>query len=361
MCKKKCQVFSSLKTVCLSGVLMMPVIGVAADSPPDVEWQVGPRTVPVPAGASAMIQKTLAEGGQPSIQARLSEIPSSDEAARALVAKRDKKNSEKAQALAKRMNVKVEEDTIKGVKVFWMTPDEIAPEFQNSLFVQIHGGAYVVGAGMASTPGGIVVANTAKIKAMSIDYRMPPDHPFPAAVDDVVAVYKQLLKKYSHKKIAIGGGSAGGGLSLASVHKMKALGLKTPAAIIAGTPWADLTKTSDSLYTLEGIDRALVTYDGPLAAAAQAYANGHDMKDPLISPVYGDFSDFPPTHLVTGTRDLFLSDTARTHRALRKAGAIADLTVFEGISHGEHLSIFGSPESQEYLAEVAEFLKRYLN
>ncbi len=86
-------------------------------------------------------------------------------------------------------------------------------------------------------------------------------------------------------------------MSLASVHRFRALGLETPGAIYAGTPWADLTKTGDSLFTNEGLDRVLVTYDGLLGAAARLYADGHDLKDPLISPVYGDFAGFPPTYL----------------------------------------------------------------
>ena len=189
---------------------------------------------------------------------------------------------------------------------------------------------------------------------------MPPEHPFPAAVEDVVSVYKHLLESRSAKSIAIGGTSAGGGLSLAAVHRFIALGLDVPGAIYAGTPWADLTKTSDSLFTNEGLDRILVTYDGFLGAAARLYADGHDMKDPLISPVYGDFEGFPPTYLITGTRDMFLSDTARTHRKLRAAGVVADLHVYEGVAHADYLILVGSPESEDVFAEVSAFFKKHL-
>ncbi len=160
----------------------------------------------------------------------------------------------------------------------------------------------------------MVIASQVKIPVLSIDYRMPPEHPFPGAVQDVVAVYKHLLKTRHARSIALGGSSAGGGLALASTHKLIELGLDIPAALFAGTPWADLTKTGDSHYTNEGIDRILVTYDGLLADAAKLFAGDHDMKNPLISPVYGDFTGFFPTYLVTGTRDLFLSDVVRTHR-----------------------------------------------
>jgi len=168
------------------------------------------------------------------------------------------------------------------------------------------------------------------------------------------------LQSYAPKAIAIGGTSTGGGLSLAAVHRMKQLNLPLPGAVYAGTPWSDMTKTSDTLYTNEGIDRVLVTYDGLLKGAAEIYAAGTDMKDPLISPVYGDFTGFPPTVLITGTRDLFLSDTVRVHRKMRNTGVVADLHVFEGMSHAEYLIELGSAESTETFAEVSRFFKMHL-
>ena len=206
-----------------------------------------------------------------------------------------------------------------------------------------------------------MIATSAGIPVLSIDYRMPPEHPFPAAVDDVVAVYRAVLKDHEASTLAIGGTSAGGGLALASVHQFKALGLPVPGVIYAGTPWADLTKTGDTLYTNEGIDRVLVTYDGSLGGAARLYADGHDLRDPLLSPVYGDFSGFPPTYLVTGTRDMFLSDTARTHRKLRAAGVEADLNVYEALSHAGYAFVTGSTEQLQVYGELAAFLTRHLS
>ena len=133
-----------------------------------------------------------------------------------------------------------------------------------------------------------------------------------------------------------------------------------PGALYLGTPWADLTDTSDSLHTNEGIDRILVTYDGMLTGAARLYANGTELTDPLISPVYGDFSGFPPTYLVTGTRDMLLSDTARVHRKLRQAGVVADLNVYEGLSHAEYAFLTGSPEYLQTYGELAQFLANHL-
>jgi monoterpene epsilon-lactone hydrolase len=228
------------------------------------------------------------------------------------------------------------------------------------LFIHVHGGAYVYGGGDASMGEGIIIAGRLGIPVVSIDYRMPPEHPFPAAVDDVVTVYKHLLTKHSPGSMIIGGTSAGGGLALASVHKFRQMTLPTPGAVYGGTAWADLTKTGDSLYTNEGLDRILVTYDGSLEAAAKLYAAGHDLKDPLISPVYGDFKDFPPTILVTGTRDLFLSDVSRTHRKLRAAGVEADLHVYEGMSHAGYVIVVDSPESVDMFNELGMFVDKHL-
>jgi acetyl esterase/lipase len=145
---------------------------------------------------------------------------------------------------------------------------------------------------------------------------------------------------------------------MASIHRFMELGLETPGALWAGTPWADLTKTGDSLFTNEGIDRALVSYHGLLEGAANLYAAGRDLRTPLISPVYGDFDGFPPTYLVTGTRDLFLSDVIRVHRKMRVAGVVADLNVYEGISHGEYT--LDSSEMDQVFGELGEFLLRHL-
>jgi len=173
----------------------------------------------------------------------------------------------------------------------------------------------------------------AKIEVVSIDYSMLPLHPFPADIDDVVNVYQYLSNKHPYEKLAIGGSSAGEVLALASILKFKDLDLELPGAVFAGIPGADLTKTGDSKYINEGIDHILVTYDGLLKSAAKLFAGDIDLTNPLLSPVYGNFENFPPTYLVTGTRNLFISDVVRTLRKLKLAGSIAELIVYEGMSH----------------------------
>jgi acetyl esterase/lipase len=136
--------------------------------------------------------------------------------------------------------------------------------------------------------------------------------------------------------------------------------LPLPGAIWAGTPWSDLTKTGDSYWTNELADKALVGYDGILGAAAELYAAGHDMKEPELSPVYGDFAGFPATHLTCGTRDLFLSNTVRVQRKLLDAGVPTELTVIEALSHADYVGLPDSLESHQVYGDVAKFFDRHL-
>lgn len=147
---------------------------------------------------------------------------------------------------------------------------------------------------------------------------MPPDHPFPAGLDDCLAAYRALLNDHPPESIVIGGVSAGGNLVAALVLRARDEGLPLPAAVVMMTPAVDLTESSDSLHTNQGLDFLL---SGSGMPAFLLYAGDHDLTNPLVSPIYGDFSKgFPPTILTTGTRDLLLSDTVRMHRALRSAG-----------------------------------------
>ena len=247
-----------------------------------------------------------------------------------------------------------------GVAAYHLVPRELDPAKEGLVYLNIHGGAYVLYAGLSGLVGAVPVAVHLQMEVISIDYRMPPDHPFPAALDDVVRAYRHLLDDgYFPEQIIVSGTSAGGGLSMAALQAIRDKGLRLPAALILGTPWADLSKTSDTLFTNEGIDRVLVTYEGFLKGAAHLYADGRDLKHPQLSPIYGTFDDFPPTLLLSGTRDLFLSDTVRTHRALRDADVSADMMIYEGVSHAEYAMYEGSDEARNVVHHVNKFISRH--
>ena len=263
-------------------------------------------------------------------------------------------------AMAERLHVKIEPSTMDGVKVFIVTPDEIPPENRNRLLIHIHGGCYVLFPGEAGATEAITMAGLEHFKVISIDYRMPPEAYFPAAIDDVLTVYKAAQRTTDPKNIGIFGTSAGGALTLEVILRAKEKGVALPGAISAGTPMSDATKTGDSFYTNEMVDNVLVSRDGFCDAATVVYANGHDLKDPLLSPVYGDMHGFPPAILTTGTRDLLLSNTVRSHRALRAAGVEAQLEVYEGQSHAQYLFDDRLPETAVAFGEMAAFFDKHL-
>ena len=258
------------------------------------------------------------------------------------------------------LHVKLAPTIIAGVKTYIVTPQVIPPANRNRLLIYFHGGGFVLRPGEAGTAEAMELAGFGHFKVISVDYRMSPDFPYPAAMDDAMAVYRAALKTVKPKNIGIFGTSAGGSIALVMVLRAKAEKLPLPGAIAPGTPWSDMTKTGDSYFTNDMVDNVLVSDDGFWQAAALLYAGGHDLKDPQLSPVYGDLHGFPPTILTSGTRDLFLSNTVRVHRKLRQAGVEAELQVFEGLSHAQYYGDIAAPETIDYNHEIAQFFDKHL-
>jgi monoterpene epsilon-lactone hydrolase len=240
-------------------------------------------------------------------------------------------------------------------KVFELTPKSLNPATEDAAILYVHGGAFVLGAGEASAYMAMPLTGLSGLRSFSVDYRMPPDHPFPAGLNDVVEAYQWLLKRYAAERIVVVGPSAGGGLAAAFLLKARDLGLPTPCACVLATPEVDLTESGDTFETNALID---VVLKGRLRESIALYADGHDLKDPYLSPIFGDFTKgFPPTILLSGTRDLFLSNTVILHRALLRAGIVAELHVWEAMPHA---GFSGAPEDQEVLAEQVRFIKARL-
>jgi epsilon-lactone hydrolase len=322
----------------------------------------GPRTVPgrsipVPDTASPQLQASIAGAYRvPSWNAN----PKSAAEWKELIAKLADAGAGARKEAREKLGVTLEPTEIGGVKAFIVTPKEIAPANRNRLLVHVHGGGYVYNPGEAGTGEAALMAAYGGFKVISFDYRMPPDFPYPAAMDDAMAVWKAALTLQDPRNMAIFGTSTGGGMTLAMILRAKQEGLPLPAAIAPGTPWSDLTEAGDTYKTNEWIDNVLVSYNGYLSRAALLYANVHDLKDPQLSPIYGDFSGFPPAILTSGTRDLFLSLTVLTHRKLRRAGVEAELQVFEGMSHAQYNFDPYAPETKETFSEIARFFDKHL-
>lgn len=319
--------------------------------------RVPPRVVPVPADVSRQLQALIRAPYPPGIGAA---PPPATRAAWAALKKRlDTEWSEPLAALRKELAVMVEPQTIAGVKAYLVTPRNLRPENANRMLIHLHGGGYVFGGGEAATNEAVMMAGLGGYRVISVDYRMPPEAPFPAALDDALTVWRAMAQSVKPENMGVFGSSAGGGLALAMVLRARDEGLPPPAAVSAGTPWSDLDKIGDSYFANEYVDNMLVTWDGWLGAAAKLYAGGHDLKHPYLSPVYGDFRNFPPTILTTGTRDLFLSNTVRVHRALRRAGVEADLNVYEGMSHAQYAGP-DMPQAREAFGDITRFFDAHL-
>jgi len=313
--------------------------------------QIPARSVPVPTTVSPEMQALV--GGP--LSANWNVAPKTVEEWRTLSAP----SAGRGAALRERLRVKTESLTVNGVNAFMVTPEVISPENRNRLLVHVHGGCYVLQGGEAGTTEAIYMAGFGHFKVLSVDYRRPPDAPYPAALDDVVAVWKGALKMADASHMAVFGTSAGGALTLSMVLRVKQERLPLPAAIAPGTPMSDLTGTGDTFQTNFMIDNVLVG-EGRCDAMARLYANGHDLKDPMLSPVYGDMHGFPPAILTTGTRDLLLSNTVRVHRKLRQAGVEAELHVYEGQSHAQYMRDANAPETKEAFEEIARFFDKHL-
>jgi monoterpene epsilon-lactone hydrolase len=324
-----------------------------AQTPAAAPLEVPARTVPVPTTVSPEMQTMV---GAP-LSGNWNTYPKSVEEWKKLSAPSAGRG---VQALREKFGVTSEALTVNGVPAHMLTPKDIPPENRNRLLVHIHGGCYVLSGGEAGTTEGIYMAGFGRFKVLSIDYRRPPESPYPAALDDSVSAWKGALKMAEPKNMAIFGTSAGGALTLSTILRAKPEGLPLPGAIAPGTPMSDLTKTGDSFYTNFMVDNVLVGSDGRCDAMAKLYANGHDLKDPMLSPVYGDMKGFPPALLTTGTRDLLLSNTVRVHRKLRQAGVVAELHVYEGQSHAHYMRSSTAPETREAFEEIARFFDRHL-
>lgn len=322
-----------------------------AQAPTPGPREVPARTLPVPDTVSPEMQKLVAAPPQ----TNWNHIPKTPEEWNAIGSGRG--NGAALAAMRDRLGVKLEPTTVNGVKAYILTPHEISPENRNRLLLHVHGGCYMLQGGEAGTTEGVLMAAYGHYKVLSVDYRMPPAHFYPAALDDVVDAWKGAMKMSDPKRMAIFGLSAGGALTLSAIHRLKEEGIPLPGAIAPGTPMSDLTGAGDSFHTNFMVDNVLVGI-GRCDAMAEYYAHGHDLKDPMLSPVYGDMHDFPPTILTTGTRDLLLSSTVRVHRKLRQAGVEAVLQVFEAQSHAQYNR--ETPEGKEAFEEIARFFDKHL-
>src|SRR5580698_5490583 len=307
------------------------------------------REIPLPAALSDAAREVLT-GGRPGDGV----MPALDdhEAWRKLIAQRNAASAAGNASLLPRLKSDVEATEMGGVPVYVGRPRGERLIDDRHIVFDIHGGALLFGGGEASVrfEAAAISLRTGRV-TYALDYRVPPDGPYPAALDDCVAVYRALLAEHKAQDIVVSGTSAGGNLAAALLLRARDEGLPMPAGAILLTPELDLTESGDSFHTLMGLDTVLRSR---LTEMNLYYAGGADLTHPYLSPLLGDVSGFPPTFLQAGGRDIFLSNAILMHRKLRRAGVRAELHVWEGMPHGGFNGF--TPEDREVTAEMQAFI-----
>jgi epsilon-lactone hydrolase len=301
------------------------------------------RIIPMPATISAESQSWLES---------LTKHPSGPQTLAERRASLDKWRAQDSAEAKKLFPANVEEKIIAGVRTDVITPANPSAQNAKRVFINLHGGGFNGDSG--SLIEGIPIASLAQTKVVSVYYRLAPENPFPAAVDDVVTVYKELLREYKPGSIGIFGTSAGAILTGEVAVKLKQSGLPMPAALGMFSTLADFARPGDtrSLFTLQGLPGVLMVPDPK--QIDKEYVGSTDPKNPVLSPLYADLHAFPPSLLVTSTRDMLLSNTAIFHRALLQAENDAQLVVYEALPHAFWYH-FQLPETREALGVMAKF------
>jgi len=243
-----------------------------------------------------------------------------------------------------------------GTEALWVKAVDAS---DSATILYLHGGAYSMGS--AQTHRGItgMLSELCGLRVLSVDYRLAPEHPFPAAIDDAVSAYRWLLQQgVPAKSIVIGGDSAGGGLTFATMVELKNKGAQLPAAVFTISPWVDLAITGETIVTKADVD-PMFTKPG-MIYMAKLYADEADVRLPLISPLYADLSGLPPVLIHVGTSEMLLSDSRRMAKALKKAGVDCVIKEWEDLFHVFH-SVVYIPEARIATEEIAAFVKKHIN
>lgn len=247
------------------------------------------------------------------------------------------------------------ESDLGGCPVTWLNRD-FFPEDRAILY--LHGGGYIGGSVLYSRNGAASLAVELGSKLAAIDYRLAPEHPWPAALDDALAAYEQMLSDgIPAEGIVVIGESAGGGLALATVLAAKDKGLKLPSAVIALSPWCDLTMSNITMQANRGRDIMLT--NELLALASSLYAGDNDRTNPYISPLFGDFTGFPPLLIQVASEELLLGEIIdMAGRAYRQSTNEVQLEIYENVWHVWQTMDEIVPEARQAVEKMGAFVKR---
>ena len=216
-----------------------------------------------------------------------------------------------------------------------------------------HGGGYSTGSSLYARTLTTKLAISTSMDVLCFDYRLAPEHPYPAALEDAMKAWNYLmLLGYGARDVMVAGDSAGGNLALALVHKLKSENRLLPRGLVLMSPWTDLTASGKSYQTKKEVDPVLD--EGYIGEMVHNYAEGQELENPLISPIFGDFIDFPSTYIQVGSNEVLLEDSVMLHKKMIKANVPVRMDIFEGMWHVFQMSPFKT--AYEAMDKNAEFI-----
>ncbi len=249
--------------------------------------------------------------------------------------------------------VSVKAEEAGGVPAEWVQAPGARPD---TVFLYLHGGGYALGSPATGRPLAAALSEAAQTRVLSLDYRLAPEHPFPAAVEDAVKGVRWLVASGTPpEKILIGGDSAGGGLSIAALMALRDAGDPMPAGGVCISPWVDLTCSSGSYNTKAGTDPVIVHEN--ILWLASLYLAGRDPKTPLASPLFGDFRGLPPLLIHVGSEEVLLDEVVGLDARAREAGVDSTLEVWQDMIHVWHIFFHMLQEGRDAIARIGEYFQ----
>ncbi len=261
-------------------------------------------------------------------------------------------NMDKIDSIPRPRKVRYVDTVVGGIPAIVATPTEVHPDRH---ILYIHGGAYVLGSPKSHIAMCARLAKRAAATVTVIDYRLAPEHVYPAAIDDCVAAYRAIIAEVDPALVTIAGDSAGGGATLATLGALKAAGDPMPGAVYVLSPWADLTASGESVVTRVAFDPM---FDGEgLVEAATTYAGNTPLSHPGVSPLFADPTGYPPTLIQTGMDEILLSDSTRLAERYEAAGVDVRLDLRDGLWHVYPILAGYMPEATDALVRAAVFIR----
>ena len=242
-----------------------------------------------------------------------------------------------------------------GVTAEWVTAEGTT---DSRVVLYFHGGGYIIGSPRTHRAMLAELSKSSAARVLALDYRLAPEHTFPAPVEDSTAAYRWLLNEgYDPARIAVAGDSAGGGLTVAAMVQIRYLGLPMPAAGVCVSPWVDMEGLGDSMETRATAD-PMVGKES-LLESAKTYLGGADARAPLAAPLYADLRGLPPILIQVGDAEVLLDDSTRLAGIAREAGVEVQMDVWDDMIHVWHLFAPMLPEGKQAISQAGEFIKKH--